>query len=101
MRNWDSDSPAGSISQPSSKPSTQKLSETDTITMALDLATSTDLEPSQANNSDKEKDLGSLASLPTTLTAPTPPAPFTDAATKKLLRKLDLHLIPFLALLYL
>ncbi|KAN0104146.1 MFS general substrate transporter [Hyaloscypha variabilis] len=69
--------------------------------MALDLATSTDLEPSQANNSDKEKDLGSLASLPTTLTAPTPPAPFTDAATKKLLRKLDLHLIPFLALLYL
>jgi len=27
--------------------------------------------------------------------------PFGEAATKKLLRKLDLHLIPFLALIYL
>jgi hypothetical protein len=27
--------------------------------------------------------------------------PFNDAATKRLLRKLDLHLIPFLAVIYL
>lgn len=33
--------------------------------------------------------------------APPIPAPFSEAETKKLLLKLDLHLIPFLALIYL
>jgi len=69
--------------------------------MALDSPTTTDPDTSQAQYSDKEKDLGSSTSLPTTLNPPTTPATFTEAETKRLLRKLDLHLIPFLALLYL
>lgn len=69
--------------------------------MALDLSnnTPTDLDISQAKYSEKNNgESSSTTTEPTTLSAPTP---FTDAATKKLLRKLDLHLIPFLALLYL
>ncbi|PMD64284.1 MFS general substrate transporter [Hyaloscypha bicolor E] len=60
--------------------------------------TPTDSDLSQAKYIE-DKELGSLTS--TEGTTVSTPLPFTEAATKKLLRKLDLHLIPFLALLYL
>jgi hypothetical protein len=88
------------ISNSSSKSSSETLNAADTITMALNKPRNipTDSDLSQAKYIE-DKELGSLTSTEgTTVSAP---LPFTEAATKKLLRKLDFHLIPFLALLYL
>jgi hypothetical protein len=76
------------------------LNAADTITMASNQPRNapTDSDLSQAKYIE-DKELGSLIS--TEGTTVSTPLPFTEAATKKLLRKLDLHLIPFLALLYL
>jgi hypothetical protein len=96
MRNWNDESLTIS-----SKSSSQKLSEAEQPTMALNPLKNTppNLDLSQAKYQEKNKDLsGSTSTDPTTLSAP---VPFSQAATKKLLRKLDLNLIPFLALLYL
>jgi hypothetical protein len=99
MRNWDEESPA--ISHPSRKSTSGTLNEADTITMgSIQLKNVlTDSNISQEKYVLKDKEFGSLTSTKgTTVFAP---APFSEADTKKLLRKLDLHLIPFLALLYL
>jgi hypothetical protein len=96
MRNWNDESLTIS-----SKSSSQRLSEAEQPTMALNPPKNTppNLDLSQAKYQEKNKDLsGSTPTDPTTLSAP---VPFSQAATKKLLRKLDLNLIPFLALLYL
>jgi hypothetical protein len=96
MRNWNDES--ANVSQLSSKSSSQKLSETEQATMTSKPILA-ELDLSQAKYCEKNKDLsGSTSTDPTTLSAP---APFDQAATKKLLRKLDLNLIPFLAFLYL
>jgi hypothetical protein len=76
------------------------LNAADTITMASNQPrnTPTDSDLSQAKYIE-DKELGSLTSSEGTTVST--PLPFTEAGTKKLLRKLDLHLIPFLVLLYL
>jgi hypothetical protein len=99
MRNWDSDSPT--IPQRSLKRTSQRINDSDMPTMAPNLSTDTPASSglSQSKYSEREKEPnGSTSTEPAHLSAPTP---FTHAAEKKLLRKLDLHLIPFLALLYL
>jgi hypothetical protein len=99
MRNWDNNSPT--IPHPSPKSSSQEVNEPDKRTMAPNLFKNspTDSAISQSKYSEKEKELSSSTSTePMNLSTPTP---FTATAEKKLLRKLDLHLIPFLALLYL
>jgi len=99
MRNWNDES----ISQISSKSSSKKLNEAEQPTMASNLPETTlpGLDLSQAHYREKNKDLtGSASTDPPSLQGATA-LPFNPAATKKLLRKLDLNLIPFLALLYL
>lgn len=59
-----------------------------------------DLGLSQSQYREKKDLTGSASTDPPSLQVATP-LPFNPAATKKLLRKLDLNLIPFLALLYL
>jgi hypothetical protein len=99
MRNWDEETHA--VPNPSSKSSSQNLAEAVTPTMAPNQPkhTLSDLGISQVKYNEKIKD-ESTSTLTEPTTLPSTP-PFTDAATKKLLWKLDLHLIPFLALLYL
>jgi hypothetical protein len=100
MRNWNSNDSL-TLFQPSNKSSAQKLNEAETTTMAPDMSkiNPADYGVSQSKHGEKEKETStSTAFEPTTRAASTP---FTLAAEKKLLRKLDLHLIPFLALLYL
>jgi hypothetical protein len=100
MRNWNSNDSLTLI-QPSSKSSIQNVAEAETTTMAPDTSKSNpaDSSLSQSKHGEKEKENStSTAFAPTTLITS---APFNHAAEKKLLRKLDLHLIPFLALLYL
>jgi hypothetical protein len=98
MRNWND----GSISQVSSKSSSQMLNKAEQPQMASNPPKSShpDLDLSEAKYQEKNKDVsGSSSTDPPTLQV-AGPLPFNPAATKKLLRKLDLNLIPFLALLY-
>jgi hypothetical protein len=100
MRNWNSNDFLTLI-QPSNKSSVQKVNEAETTTMAPAISESNPADSglSQSKPGEKEKETSTLTAFaPTTLAASTP---FPHAAEKKLLRKLDLHLIPFLALLYL
>ena len=101
MRNWDDEnrsSPHSQISK-SSSPSTSKSKmasqEPKITTSSIDVADA---------SSDPEKNIAlvhSTASEAVSKVPSAPSVPFDVAATKKLLRKLDLHLIPFLALIYL
>jgi len=50
---------------------------------------------------DEEKKLGRAGSTVSDPVSATPAAPFDQGATRRLLRKLDLHLLPWLALIYL
>jgi hypothetical protein len=100
MRNWNSNDSL-TLFQPSNKSSARKVNDTETTTMASDLCKNNPADSglSQSKHDDQEKETTTSAAFdPSTLAASTP---FTHAAEKKLLRKLDLHLIPFLALLYL
>jgi hypothetical protein len=101
MRNWEEDFPTISLQLPSRFSAqrfiSQKLENTDTPKMALDASNNTQSDPVK-NNEKAKGESSSTSTEPTTASAP---VPFTDAETKKLLRKLDFHLIPFLALLYL
>lgn len=89
MRNWNSNDSL-TLFQPSNKSSDQKGNEAETTTMAPDTSKSNAADPdlSQSKHGEKEKETSSSpAFAPTTLAASTP---FTHAAEKKLLRKLDL-----------
>ena len=100
MRNWNSNDSL-TLFEPSKKSSAQKLNDTETTTMAPDLSkiNPADSGLSQSKHEDKGNETSSSTAFDhTTLAASTP---FTRVEEKKLLRKLDLHLIPFLALLYL
>lgn len=100
MRNWNSNDSLTLI-QPSHKSSVQKINQAETTIMAPDTSKSNAADPglSQSNHGEHEKETSTSTTFaPNALTASTP---FTHAAEKKLLRKLDLNLIPFLALLYL
>ena len=99
MRNWDDETSTKSLvsSKSNSKKTPPKLE-----TMASTSASTTenhtlvDLDLTTTTYREKNPDLTSSND-----SRPVSAAPFNEADTKKLLRKLDLHLIPFLALIYL
>ncbi|KAK0118349.1 hypothetical protein ONS95_012638 [Cadophora gregata] len=99
MRNWDDENSTKSLDSSKSDP---KKTPPKVVNMAS-ASTSTagnhtlpDLDLPIATYREKNTDLTSSND-----SRPVSAAPFNEADTKKLLRKLDLHLIPFLALIYL
>jgi hypothetical protein len=101
MRNWDEDSPPQSHASSKSKQESDQISaSTQQFKMestSSSKKTPNDLDLSKATTY-HEKNTELTGS---TVTASAAQAPFDPAARKKLLRKLDRHLIPFLALIYL
>lgn len=108
MRNWDDETSTSNKSPASAKsasnpyintqetsPNAETMASTSTSTSA-NPPTLADLD--LTNPAYREKNSNLTAS---TDSRPVSAAPFNEAETKKLLRKLDLHLIPFLALIYL
>lgn len=92
MRNEDDDKTSSSPSQIS------KTSDQSKMTSQPPKITTSSIDVADAS-SDQEKNIhpvGSTSSDPASNVVP-----FNEVATKKLLRKLDVHLIPFLALMYL
>ncbi len=102
MRYWNEESPTLSHSttkaSTNSGPLQKDLSKGETMAPNITKQAPSELDFSRANYAEKNSDLtDSTANISIVAV----PAPFDHAATKKLLRKLDLHLIPFLALVYL
>jgi septal ring-binding cell division protein DamX len=97
MRNWDEDSPFESYTSSKSREESEQSSSTK-IKMEANSAKKT------PNGLDltKATTYRESAELTGSIVAASPvQARFDTAARKKLLRKLDRHLIPFLALIYL
>lgn len=93
MRNWGDESSSGShASLPSQAPSLS-LSAMGVISIVR----STAVEPNIESRRDQKIGLADTKGSEIAVA----PGSFSEAETKKLLRKLDLHLIPFLALIYL
>jgi hypothetical protein len=100
MRNWDEDSPPQSHALSKSKQESDQISASTQFKMestSSSKKTPDDLDLSKATTY-HEKNTELTGS---TVAASAVQAPFDPAARKKLLRKLDRHLIPFLALIYL
>jgi len=100
MRNWDEDSPIQSHASSKSKQESDQISTSTQIKMDSTSSSKKipgDLDLSKATTyNEKNTELTG-----STVAASAVQAPFDPAARKKLLRKLDRHLIPFLALIYL
>jgi hypothetical protein len=100
MRNWDEDSPPQSHASSKNKQESDQISASTQFKMestSSSKKTPDDLDLSKATTY-HEKNTELTGS---TVAASAVQAPFDPAARKKLLRKLDRHLIPFLALIYL
>ncbi len=101
MRNWDDETSTKSLdsSKSNCKKTPSKLetmASTSASTVENHTLTDLDLNLTTTTYREKNPDLTSSND-----SRPVSAAPFNEADTKKLLRKLDLHLIPFLALIYL
>jgi hypothetical protein len=99
MRNWDEDSQSQSHASSKSKQEPDQISASTQIKM--DSTTSSKKTPDDLDLSKATTYRENTEITGSTIAASAVQAPFDPVARKKLLRKLDRHLIPFLALIYL
>ena len=96
MRNWNEESPT--LSQASSKSDLKRKRNSPSYPMATDTLKKSPAELDLPNDAYQIRNNYLSDS---TADRATHAVPFDEAATKKLLRKLDLHLMPFLCIIYL